>query len=585
MASAGTSLPAARAPKAGCDASVRPSKRSRWRVIVLVAVHLIAFAHILHWKLKGTSISPMEPSEAFETLAYGFVNAGFVLLALAVVSTLLLGRFFCGWACHVVALQDLCAWMLGKVGLRPRPIRSRLLVWVPVLAAVDIYLLPMLARWVQISFFPPAIRFPESPAFPGFSEHLTTNALWETFPGPWMALLTFFVDGFLIVYLLGAKGFCTYGCPYGALFGAVDRVAKGRIRVTDACEGCGHCTATCTSNVDVRREVAQYAMVVDAGCMKCLDCVSVCPKDALYFGFGPTPARAPKRPKSKPKKSYDFSWGEELVMAAVFLFGLHAFRGLYGAVPFLLSIGLAVIAAVGTIVAWRLLSRAELTFQHHLLKRSTKLTGAGFGAVGALLLFLAFTAHSGFVQTHQRLGDHNLRMASTLPRPSAERTRAVAASLGHFRYVDRIGLRDTPELHNKLGQLLIDAGKNAEAEPHLRRAVELDDSIVSARMRLAEVLIVGTRYPEATEVLGEVLARQPLNSDAGRRLAMIVERAPGAVEPRLMLIDLLIRMGNLEGARNGLLPLQGLAAGDARVQQRLDDLEAARAAAAGEERP
>ena len=30
-------------------------------------------------------------------------------------------------------------------------------------------------------------------------------------------------------------------------------------------------------------------MVVDPGCMKCMDCVSVCPNDALYFGFGPLP--------------------------------------------------------------------------------------------------------------------------------------------------------------------------------------------------------------------------------------------------------------------------------------------------------
>ena len=35
-------------------------------------------------------------------------------------------------------------------------------------------------------------------------------------------------------------------------------------------------------------------MVVDPGCMKCMDCVSVCPNDALYFGFGKPTLMAPK---------------------------------------------------------------------------------------------------------------------------------------------------------------------------------------------------------------------------------------------------------------------------------------------------
>src|SRR5207244_4171 len=85
---------------------------------------------------------------------------------------------------------------------------------------------------------------------------------------------------FMTVYFLGNKGFCTYACPYGGVFGLVDKVAPGRIRVTDACEECGHCTAVCTSNVIVHAEVKKYGMVVDPGCMKCMDCVSVCPNDA-----------------------------------------------------------------------------------------------------------------------------------------------------------------------------------------------------------------------------------------------------------------------------------------------------------------
>ena len=39
-----------------------------------------------------------------------------------VVATAIFGRFFCSWGCHILALEDLCAWILGKLGVRPRPI-------------------------------------------------------------------------------------------------------------------------------------------------------------------------------------------------------------------------------------------------------------------------------------------------------------------------------------------------------------------------------------------------------------------------------------------------------------------------------
>jgi hypothetical protein len=65
------------------------------------------------------------------TLELGELNAGFVFFALAIVSTAVFGRFFCGWGCHVVALQDLCAWIMKRLGVKPRPFRSRLLLWAP----------------------------------------------------------------------------------------------------------------------------------------------------------------------------------------------------------------------------------------------------------------------------------------------------------------------------------------------------------------------------------------------------------------------------------------------------------------------
>jgi polyferredoxin len=129
-----------------------------------------------------------------------------------------------------------------------------------------------------------------------------------------MAVATFLVVGFLIVWWLGAKGFCNFGCPYGAFFAVADRFALGKIKVTPACDACGHCTSVCTSNVRVHEEVAIHKQVVDPACMKCLDCVSVCPKDALYYGLGaPTLLR---QSQQRLAARADFTWPEELALGA-----------------------------------------------------------------------------------------------------------------------------------------------------------------------------------------------------------------------------------------------------------------------------
>ena len=172
-------------------------------------------------------------------------------------TTLVFGRFFCGWACHIVALQDLCAWLMKKAGVRPRPFRARILALAPLVLALYMFAWPTFKRLVLGS----------APPFPGLTNHLMTSGFWETFPGPLFAVLTFLVCGFTAVYFLGAKGFCTYGCPYGALFMA-GRVLAGKIVVSDPA-GIRHCTPH-APNLRVHEDVAAYGPW-DPG-HKCMDC-------------------------------------------------------------------------------------------------------------------------------------------------------------------------------------------------------------------------------------------------------------------------------------------------------------------------
>lgn len=400
---------------------IAKSKMGPWRAAVLVTVHLIVAAHIIHWLIAKETISPVEPSESAYTLNEGLVNAGFVFFALAILSTAIFGRFFCGWGCHIVALQDLCGWMMKKCGVHPKPFKSRLLLFAPLILALYMFVWPVFLREVVR---PLAVReklwreigpvLGESGERPKFVAAFYKKKFWETFPPWYVAIPQFAVVGFGVVYLLGAKGFCTYGCPYGGFFAPLDKIAPGKIRVTDACEHCGHCTAVCTSNVRVHEEVRDYGMVIDPGCMKCMDCISVCPNDALYFGLGmPSILAGPRdeavayrleQEKKKPKR-HELALWQEIAAAVLFFLLVFGFRRFLNEVPLLMSMGFA---AAGVFFAWKLWGLARLPnvrVQSLQLKLKGRLRPAGvvFGLLGGL--FLATGAWGAAVHYNLWRGD------------------------------------------------------------------------------------------------------------------------------------------------------------------------------------
>ncbi|MGC6487003.1 MAG: 4Fe-4S binding protein [Planctomycetota bacterium] len=493
----------------------RRSRMSRRRAYVLIAVHGLIGVHIWHWLSTGRSITPMEPSESMQTFELGRINAGFLLFAGLIASTLIFGRWFCGWACHVVALQDLCQWLLVKARLKPRPVRSRLLVLAPWVVAFHMFAWPHVHHWLD----PVAKPMPDE-----WRWELTTEDLWATFPGPIMAIATFVVVGGLIVLWLGAKGFCTYGCPYGAFFTLADRVAPVRVKVNDACDSCGHCTSVCTSNVRVHEEVAKHKQIVDPGCMKCLDCVSVCPKDALSIGLAaPKPLQTSQQ---RIRQRADFSWPEEVLMACVAVVAVQwTFRGAWfgEGVPFLMSVGLGAITAVFAMLFVRLLTRPDVTFQHTALKVGGSRTRAGSVALLAIAGWLLFTGHT-FVG--QRLRADAVERAQAPIRakiysPRAFDAEQAAAALDGVEYAAAFALVADPQLRELRALLRGSVDRHADAEAELTALYERYGRLFfdESKMALANYFARRRRLDAAEELLLEVVSDNPGNPAAPRLLA------------------------------------------------------------------
>ncbi len=490
--SGGGKSPGNVAGKAGCG-PVRKSSRTKWRILTWSLVHLFIIVHAVQWLRGGTTLTPLEPSEAMQTLERGMINAGFIIFAAAILATAIFGRFFCGWGCHLIAYQDGASMLLEKIGLRPRPFRSRLLVWIPIGAAFYMFIWPSVSRAIA----------GESP--PHWAFYLTTENFWATFPGLWISILSVIVCGGLIVLFLGNKGFCTYACPYGAFFSQADRFAPGKITVTDACNGCGHCTVACTSNIRVHEEVKLHRRVTETGCMKCLDCVSVCPMNALHYTFtrpeiGRKKTRAPRR--------YDLSWPEEILLAFVFLGSLFAFRGLYDAVPFLLSLGIATCTTYLVLLWLRNWYRPFNDVQSLTLRRGGRFTRVGVVLQIAVTALIAFAAHSSWIQYRAREASFHIAQASSAGDTAAMQTAARAAMVDFQFCVDR-GLFDVAGWRLGLGSAQASLGLDTEAERNLTRALEINPKLARAHLSLADLMGRRSAFDAAFDHLHEAAQLEP----------------------------------------------------------------------------
>ena len=549
------------------ESGIRKSKTSRWRAAALISLNLLMIAHFVQWRTMGTTVSPIEPSETMYTLQRGVVNAGLIFFSVAILATMIFGRFVCGWGCHIVALQDFCAWLLKKVGLTPKPFRSRLLVYVPLIAALYMFVWPTVLR----AFFKPA----DEPLIPAFTNHIVTSNFWETFPTVAVAIPFLFICGFMTVYFLGSKGFCTYACPYGGFFSLADKLSPGKIRVTDACNQCGHCTATCTSNVAVAAEVKQFGMVVDPGCMKCMDCISVCPNDALYFGFGkPTVAIA----KANTKKSYSLTWPEEIVGALVFLASFLAVWDVYQLVPMLMALGCATITTFLALRTWRLLRAKEMSFYQFNLKSSGAIRKAGWGFLSFAIVWICLNAHSGWVRYHEFEGARafqqvqipdELALAQANPDSwlSPIDRENIAAGRNHFQAAARFGFFVNSEALPKHAWFVFLSG-NAEQSVHLLGQAASHQQGQAKALSLyyrGAILNRLGRYEQARMSLEEALAERPdlilAREEKGESLWQLgrkeeaisvwtnaVQRNPGLVLANNQLAGALASLGRSEAA-------------------------------------
>ncbi|HRH67322.1 MAG TPA: tetratricopeptide repeat protein [Bacteroidia bacterium] len=475
----------------------------KWRAISLAAVYLLMGVHIAHWKQAGRTLAPLEFNEVLYTVHLGIVTAGFLFMGLTMIATLVAGRFFCSWMCHMVALQDGSAWLLNKVGIRPRHIRSRTLLWLPFAAVIYLFVLPQIERAMTGQ---PPVSLHIAQDSEGWASFMTTD-FWRNLPAVGITLFTFFICGGLAIYVLGSRSFCQYGCPYGMVFALADRVAPGKIKLTGDCTQCGKCTAVCSSHVQVMREVNQFDRVVDPNCLKDMDCVQVCPENALSFGFGKPAGFLSMKKLDGYKKRYDFTVAEDIFLAIGTFIFITIFRGLYDTVPFLLAIALGIILSFGVITLTRLWRKEYVRIGHYVLKRPNRLTSHGKVFSAFMLLMIVFSVHSAFIHVYTYLGEHDYNTLLKEQKQSGLKSTEnfssgkVDRSFERLQTADRYGLWHPASLQRELAALSLLKNDRPAAEKYLEKMLDKLPEDMEGRLKFGKLLVLQGKTRAAEEQL------------------------------------------------------------------------------------
>ena len=244
----------------------------KYRLISFITVHILILVHVL-W-FKNAAVGSFDFQEFFDRfIGLGVLNAGSIMVIFAFFSTLIFGRFFCGWLCHFGAIQELAWWVFDKLGIKPKTINSRLITFLPLFILFNFYIIPNVSKAID----------PNSDW--QLSLNLAYPEVWAFLPGLVVGGLTFIVDGFLIVYILGRKGFCRFVCPWGAFLKFPTALSTFKVRKTGSCTNCNMCTSGCPIGIDVSYEINNFNKVINSNCTSCMICIDDCPEHALSYKF------------------------------------------------------------------------------------------------------------------------------------------------------------------------------------------------------------------------------------------------------------------------------------------------------------
>ena len=215
----------------------------------------------------------LSPVLIIQASSKGIINGSFVLFFLMFVSSLFLGRGYCGWVCPGAGCQE--AIFLARDKKVTTGDYLKWCLWLPWIVSI-VLLAIRSGGYNKIEIF-----------------YMTTHGL--SISGPQSVISYFFVLLLLIVmpaFVVGKRSFCHHLC-WMAPFMILGR----RIRNTfnwpslqlksdpEVCKHCHTCTEHCPMSLPVEKMVTNKNME-NMECILCGTCIDGCKEGAISYNWG-----------------------------------------------------------------------------------------------------------------------------------------------------------------------------------------------------------------------------------------------------------------------------------------------------------
>ena len=212
----------------------------------------------------------LSPALIIQASSEGIINGSFVLFVLMFLSSLFLGRGYCGWLCPGAGCQE--ALFLA----RNKPVTKgnwlKWIVWVPWIGAIVVLAIKS-GGYQRLDFF-----------------YMTKYGLSVTnVQGLIVYLFVLLLLIVLPAFAVGKRSFCHHLC-WMAPFMILGRKVRNIFNWPslqlharpDTCKHCHTCTEHCPMSLPVENMVNQAGME-NQECILCGTCVDVCKQGAIAF--------------------------------------------------------------------------------------------------------------------------------------------------------------------------------------------------------------------------------------------------------------------------------------------------------------
>ncbi|MHA1613102.1 MAG: 4Fe-4S binding protein [Promethearchaeota archaeon] len=233
------------------------------------SIILLSIAFIVPGIIFGALPNPVLP---FQTMALRIhmgqpflqILLSLNIVVILLVTTLLFGRIFCGYACPLGAIQELVSKLQFKSNLKGRKDKKILT------------LNAKIALYIRIGYF---VIFVGAGILWGLAvlQYLNVFIGFQIFQNPSFPLIG--IPAILLVIIIISSIFiyrpwCRLFCPFGTVADLTSRFSLFKLRRTDDCNDCGLCEKICPTQ-EAERDSNK------SECYLCNRCVDICPQNAI----------------------------------------------------------------------------------------------------------------------------------------------------------------------------------------------------------------------------------------------------------------------------------------------------------------